>query len=167
MMIKRAINSIAKRERQRRRKINQSNQRRKKKYLDDGEDGLNFIFEYFEAAGEFAFDFIEGVFTVGGGRGRPGRPGRPGRRGPGRGPGRPARGGPVRRVAPDGPAPKRSDAFRHLNAVFALDVDGQQPRKQLLAAPISSRLVAAHRGGSINIDPCWISTINQSLWLTR
>ena len=33
MMIKRAINSIAKRERQRRRKINQSNKRRKKNTL--------------------------------------------------------------------------------------------------------------------------------------
>ena len=39
------------------------------KYLDDGEHGLHFIFEYLEAAGQFAFDLIQGVFSVGAGRG--------------------------------------------------------------------------------------------------
>ena len=84
------------------------------KYLDDGEHGLHFIFEYLEAAGQFAFDLIQGVFSVGAGRGWPAGGGG---------------GGAVRRVAPDGPTPKRSHTFRHFDAVFGLHVDGQQPRE--------------------------------------
>ena len=35
-------------------------------YLDDGEDGLDFVFQHFEAAREFAFDFIGSVLVTSG-----------------------------------------------------------------------------------------------------
>ena len=34
-------------------------------HLDDGEDGLDFIFQHFKAASQFAFDFVEAVFVAG------------------------------------------------------------------------------------------------------
>ena len=80
------------------------------KYLDDGENSVDLVFEDLEAAGEFAFDLVQLVVGVR-----------------------------VRRVAADGPAPQSPHPIRHLRAVLVIQIDGQQPRKQLLAAHTTKR----------------------------
>ena len=109
--------------------------------LEDGEHGLNLVFEHVEAGAEFAFDLVQIAFADG-------------------------RlltltlmlrqfvllllllllflmvvdvsrtvGGSVRRVAADGPAPDGSHALAGIEGVvLAVAVDGQEPSQQFLAA---------------------------------
>ena len=83
-------------------------------YLDDGENGLHFIFQDVEAGGEFAFDLIQAVLAVvrlaGSAVHRP-----------------------IRHVTADGPTPQGPNSIRLGAGILAVGIDSQQPRKQLLA----------------------------------